>query len=759
MAQFDYTPDQDVKVHEEGAIRLISSAFQSHENGLPEWLKNSADAYAREDAPEPKRVVVVIFDSGRSGSRPSISCLDFSGMTSQMIEENFRIWLDPEAARRGGEAASVQGGHGNGGKSYMTRMFEDYALLHTVKTGFGNRYGVKGGSFRFGYIPDPARGRNLPVTDLRVELGRALAEVGCAPHNLPAAAIQALQQADGFTLVRGVGPKGYRSRIPARQFVMSLQNHPQMARTLELCRVFAIVNGEQFERGKQLVLAPIAPMQGAEEPRVLNLPPVLRDPVSGQHVSTTAECSLPAGVVTLRTSSVSMRWSKKLRHNVVFRAKSGYIGYVPVSELDVQSPYRDRVYGESTVEALEPYKQNDRARLASSPLTRAVERFIGEQIQAYAREFEARDRRRCDQDEKNAISKINEALDRWKNRFLGELMRGLWGPGVIGPPPPPPPLPTGEPATMELRLSHPRAGLGVAFRPSLRFYDRQRCIIRQVPYRWVSDDNNVAMVDEDLMVINTFAYGRTAINAETLDGKLRSNKVPLDVVRICGIRITPQQITIPARSRYKLEALCRLASGEETSAVYLVWTEGNSDVARVSASGLVFAFSAGQTEVTAGDDECIAKEPALVKVLPGGGRDRGDQRGQGFPLVLVSGDINPDPDTMEYRNFSAEDPPVWQEPQDVDRNIWWINSAAPLARLYLDQARGYGYQSREWRMYHLERYIDVIVQIALTRGPAEKEPLTAADWILRWGSQAAEIQAAAVADLTNFIATGELPEE
>ena len=35
MAQLVYIPDEDVKVHEEGAIRLICKAFQSHENGLP----------------------------------------------------------------------------------------------------------------------------------------------------------------------------------------------------------------------------------------------------------------------------------------------------------------------------------------------------------------------------------------------------------------------------------------------------------------------------------------------------------------------------------------------------------------------------------------------------------------------------------------------------------------------------------------------------------------------------------------------------
>jgi hypothetical protein len=59
MNGFKYTPDEDLKVHEEGAIRLICAAFRSHGNGLPEWLKNSADAYAREDAPASKRVIVV----------------------------------------------------------------------------------------------------------------------------------------------------------------------------------------------------------------------------------------------------------------------------------------------------------------------------------------------------------------------------------------------------------------------------------------------------------------------------------------------------------------------------------------------------------------------------------------------------------------------------------------------------------------------------------------------------------------------------
>jgi len=756
MAVLNYTPDEDIKVHEEGAIRLICRAFQSHENGLPEWLKNSADAYSREDAPEAKRLIIVIFDHGRIGSPPSISCLDFSGMTSPMIEENFRVWADPEAAQRGGKLVSVQGGHGNGGKCYMTQMFESYAVLQTVKQGRVNHYGVTGGSIRFGYIPDREQGRNFAAGELEDELGNFLKSVNCGLSSISKVAEEALVRADGFTLVTGVGPKGYKKRIPTEKLIDSLQEHPQMIKTLELCRVYVVVNG-RLQR-KPLSLPEVTPMAGAEEPRVIPMPDVLKDPLSDELISTTSDGQLPRGTLLLRTSGNSMRWKKKGRHNIVYKAQSGYIGYVPIHELDVQSSYRDHIYGECYLEGLETFKQNQRARLADSPLTRGVDSFISEQVQKYAEEFEARDRQRYNREEKNAISKINEALDRWKNRFLNELMRGLWGPVGEGPPPPPPPLPTGKPAKIELTLTHQMAGVGVSFRPTLRFFDETGQRIRAVPFKWVSEDNNVAMVDQDLLIINTFAYGKTDIHAKTLDGKVISNKVPLEVVHVYEIHVSPSEVEIAAGSRQKIEAICKLANGQQTSNIYLVWNEDNPDIARVSSSGLVFGFAPGETLVTVGDDKCEAKDPALVKVVPGQGRGRGKEHGRGHPLVLVSGEIDRDPDTQEYRYFSSDVPPVWQDAVDAQRNIWWINSDAPLAKLYLDTKRGYGYDTREWRMYHLERYVDVIVQIALTQGPTEEELLSVNDWIMKWGYEVAQIQAAAASDLSEFISTGRLPE-
>ena len=613
------------------------------------------------------------------------------------------------------------------------------------------------GSIRFGYVPDPQRGRDFSVEDLQTELERNLAQFRCSLKTLPKPALEALKFSDGFTLMSGFGPKGYGNKIPVDHLVESLREYPQMIQTLEMCKVYVVTNGGLINDGKEITLPEITPMEGAEKPRVILIPEILKDPVSGQQVSTTNEGLLAQGQLILRTSDVSMRWSRKGRHVInYYKPQSDYLGNDPVLDLDVQSPYRDRIYGECSLEVLEPYKQNERGPLAKSPLTRATKRFISQQVELYAKEFEARDRRHYDHVAKDAISKINEALDRWKNRFLNELMQGLWGLGKGSGVLPTTPLPAGRPARLELSLSHRKAGLAVAFRPTLKFFDENGRRVRPVAFRWVNGDNNVAMIDEDLMIINTFAYGETAICAETLYGKLRSNKVPLEVVRVQDIRLSPNLLEMAVGNRQKIDAICLLANGEETSDIYLEWTENNANVARVSASGLVFAFSVGETEVIAEDEKSRAKNPVLIRVVAGQSGGKGKERGRGYPTVLVS-EIDPDPDTNELLAFSKDDAPVMQSPQDVDRNIWWINSAAPLARLYLDESKDYGYRSREWRMYHLERYIDVIVQIALTHGPTNKESLSVNDWILKWGAQVAEIQAAAVSDLDMFIATGELP--
>jgi hypothetical protein len=754
-----YTPDEDIKVHTENAIRLICKPFQSHESGLPEWPKNSADEYARTDTPEDERLIVLIMQNGRrGGATTAIGCLDFSGMTSEVIENDFRHWADPEAARRkGDEELDVQGGHGNGGKCYMTQMFEDRSYVHTVKDGRGNVYGTIAGAIRLGYFPDRDTGRDFEVTDPRGELSKALGEVGLSLKDLPEAALAALDKRRGFTLVVGRGAKGYDSRVPAGQLLGDLIEHPQMRMTLELCSVYAIVQGNLANGGQPLQLPEIPPLPGAEEDRIIPIPVTLIDPVSDQEVSTTDDGASPEGALILRTSETRMwRGGKKMRHNIVYRGKSGYIGYRPVLDFAVMSSYRDRLYGDCELMALEPFKLNERAALATSPLVRAVDAWISSELEIYAKEFEARDRRKHDQEEKDALAQMNAALDQWKNALLDKVLSEGEGPGDdvgINPPPPPPPLPVGDPARIELLLTFYRAGVGVATRPRPRTFNAHGEPIRSPAVTWSSDEPSVATVDDDLRVITTYSPGTTQIQCQTFDKKITSNSVSLEVVDIEAITLAPEEVELPAGSRRRIEATCTLTSGEVATDIALIWVENDASKAQISAAGMVFGFTPGITEVTAMDDQCAANNSVTVSVVEA---EDGGGTGSGYPRVLIS-EIDADPDTGDDVVLFTDDPPVHQQPHDVERNIWWINSRAPLARLYLDHSRGFGPESREWRIYHIERYVDVIVQIAMSQGPEAEDQLDVGGWIARWGERASAIQGAAATGLAAFIEDGDLP--
>jgi hypothetical protein len=750
-----YTPDQDVKVHEEGAIRLICASFQTHENGLPEWVKNSADEYARTKRDATERIIVLILNDDRQRRTASISCLDFSGMTSDVIEQHFRQWADPDAAQRGAKADSIQGGHGNGGKCYMCQMFDSHALIQTVKDGLGCTYGVPANSVKFGYFPSRNDGRDYKVSNIPYSLRNALKDLHCDTSRLPPAVETAVAACSGYTLVSGFDPRGLSGHTAYTSLIDQFQEHTQMIRTLEFCHVYVMFNGMPFNGGKPLSLPNIPPLQGGETPRVIAIPETLNDPAYNKPVTTTDNGKRPLGQIVLLTSNKSMRWRRKGRHVITFKAGTDYIGYIPVPDLDVQSAFRDQIYGECCLAALEPFTQNDRGPLAEAPLTRAVKVFLSEQITKYAKEFEAKEKKKYDQKEKSELSKINEALDRWKNQFIDNLFGGQ-GKSNGNEPPTPQRLPSGKPARIHISLSHNQAGIGVSLKPAVEFFDANNNRIRPIPYRWVSDDTNTAMVDEDLGIINTYAAGTTNLYAETLDGKVRSNTTNLDVLVIRDIEIIPNKVELPVGSRRALETVCTLSNGEKTMGVFLVWTEDNAKIARVSAAGMVYGFEVGECQIAAGDDHAMAKSPAIISVIPATSGGNNEGKGRGYPIILLSS-IDNDPDTNEPVHLSRDYPPVYQRPEDADRNIWWINSSSPIAGMLLDNEKGYGYHSREWRMYHLERYIEILIQIALTYRAKEQPNSSIGDYLYQWGTRATDIQAAAASSLVDFINEGTLP--
>ncbi|MBC8460345.1 MAG: hypothetical protein H8D67_20365 [Deltaproteobacteria bacterium] len=759
MRKFIYTPDDEISIDKPNAVRQLCSWLRSHEQGIPELVKNSAEAYLRNHAMADDRIIVIILNDASGSSSASISCLDFVGMTSQHIKDFFRRWADPMAHAQDSGIFSGEGGHGQGGKCYMTQMFEDYATINTVNSGKGNHYGVKGGQVDFGFVPDRDSGYDFLVEDSETYLDNLLKPLKCSVEKLPRIAKSALLNTQGFTLVSGYGPRGFSKRIQGKSLINSLRQHPEMLYSLDFCKVYVIWNGAVRNAKRPLVLPKIGPLKGGEHHREIEIPSKLVDIQTGQKISTTQEGKLHRGKLVLHTSDKSMKWKLKGRHTIRFLAgKHGRVGYIDVPELDVRSTFRDHIYGECKLEALIDYKRSSRKELAESPLTRALIYFISEQVESYAQEFEVRQKKKYSKEDKNRVTKMVEKLNEWKNRFLTELISGLWGEGTgDGTQTTGDGLSIGEISRIEIRLTHGKAGLGVTFQPILNFYDEHGMKVRPVPVNIYSSDNNIVMPLGETNVLETFSYGTVEIWAESKDDRLLSNTTSLDVVHIKKIAIEPDTIEIPLGSRRRLSAICKMDDGDTHDDVLVYWDEGNPSIARVASSGLIFGVAPGETEVIAWDNNCEPSTPAQIKVLETeGAAGKGQKKGTGFPLVLVSGEgFDVDPDTNEYKFFHSDEGPICQEIDDVQRNIWWINTAAPLAEILLDKELGYGSDSEEFRIYILDRIIDAIVQMVLTQRPEEGEEMAASQWIQDWMYQVSEIQMNAVVELEEFLKSGD----
>ena len=124
----------------------------------------------------------------------------------------------------------------------------------------------------------------------------------------------------------------------------------------------------------------------------------------------------------------------------------------------------------------------------------------------------------------------------------------------------------------------------------------------------------------------------------------------------------------------------------------------------------------------------------------------------------MSGDVDRDPETREFVRFSFRRPTRVAASPGHKSQYLVDQYRSTLARMYLDKTIGFGYESREWRMYHLERYIDIITQIAMKYDPNIDSELTVDEFYLYVADQSAKIQAAIAEESSGFIQDGRIPQ-
>ena len=404
-------------------LDVIGNEFKfDHVKGMAEWLKNSVDAYFREDVPQTEQYIVFKF-TDQGVPKPVVECIDFVGMEQTDIDKAFKRWGDPDAAKRGGKV-KVYGGHGNGGKFYMRQMFQE-SLFITYKKGVLNIFGFSDNK-KYGYAKDYKDKKMTPKEAL------AFADINSLP--IPAEIKQkVLDGKTGFTVIRGVGPEGMRGKFKMSKEMERFKNHPQSRRILLRANVSILYNGNSMYG----LLKPdeLDPLEKFETPRVIEVPTTLSIH-SGNEKATVelANEKYAQGKLVLRTSSEALVRGTKLGelNRIDILGEIGVIGSYQLFEMGVTGfPDAAFIYGECEVPILESPENdcvsNDRAKLVKNETTDALVTWIAQEVDKLAGEITALKREKQKESQKDITSKFNDVLNQWKNKHMKKIMSELFG--------------------------------------------------------------------------------------------------------------------------------------------------------------------------------------------------------------------------------------------------------------------------------------------------------------------------------------------
>lgn len=717
--------NEAIKFHPKGTLNAVTRWISGHPDGVAEWFKNVRRQYQadRANVADEHRVAALLLQDAHGDDPARIGVLDVGGATLEDVTA-WSTWQDPEASRRSFDLEEEET-QGNGGKTYMYRLFTGTTRILGIKDGRRNCKGFEGPAETVdrgtpGWIPNAAEGRDVETSSWRAELREALKPYGLTFDDLPERVRDALEAREGFTLVEGESPVGlYKGRIDAEELIERVVRSDQATLALEQVDFYALHNGRLINQGRKLVLPAITPWPELDRPFVFEIPEQL--PLeNGQLISTTEGGSREPGRLVLHTSADNMPAAYKNlrpRWQIVYRTKHQMIGAKGVTELFPSNPPAGAQYVYGTVElaALEPaYVEHGRRRPKPGPLTEALDHFIAEKIREVAQQINAKRQAKLDERALDEVHEENRKLDEFKNKYLPSHGEGSGAPGNGGDgPPPPPPRPRvwgTVPDTLEYSAPaealHIGNGVTVSLRSllSLSVRDAKGRPVR-ADLEWLSDDPHIAAISQS-GELQAKSKGSCHIHVRVKDTSIESDPILVRVWNVDHVLLTPRNLEIPVGTRQEVTAEVTDDSGERSTQVLLDWKHDADDqmIIRVSQRGLITANRLGRTAVTAGAGAVWARLPAEVHVVPNPEKPK---RGQGFPQLLLTGrDL--DPATGTIREGDPDQPALWQEPSDFVHNVWWLNLQNPQA--------AFAFRCRSsnpvlWRAYHAGKIVDMVVLV------------------------------------------------
>jgi len=414
---------------DEAVLDLIGNEFKfDHAKGLSEWMKNSCDAYLREGIADDKQYIALRLVEGKHGYLKQIECIDFVGMDKFQIDEAFKRFFDPQAAKKGAKEANIKtlGGHGNGGKFYMRQMFSTSQLI-SYRNGKLNIFGFNEKK-QYGY-EDKYENRPMSLTE-------AMRKANICDLEIPDHIKHGLESEEyGFTLVRGEHPSKMRGTSNRNNLIEKLVYHPQARRLIERKYINLIINNET--RPTRLVSPKIVPKEGYEQPIIHQIPEELE--FDNKKVSFKNDKYDWTGRLILKTSNDPLRANLGSLNTIDFIGEVGVIASYKIYELGANrySSQTEFIYGECECPILEDPEndcvRNDRQKLIENERSQALLVWVQKRVDELAEKMELKNAQEKKKQDLKNTSVFNELLNRWKNRFMSQVWAEVFmGKGPAG---------------------------------------------------------------------------------------------------------------------------------------------------------------------------------------------------------------------------------------------------------------------------------------------------------------------------------------
>ncbi len=647
MTKRTITIEETPNVIDDHLLDIIGNEFKfDHSKGMAEWLKNSVDAYRTNDFRQEEQFIVFRF-TDKGIPKMMIECVDFVGMAKLDIEKAFKRWGDPNAAKRG-KKIKTYGGHGNGGKFYMRQMFDESRFI-TYKNGVLNIFGFSDNK-KYGYA------KGFQDKEMSPKEALQFAEIADLPIP-PELEKKVLDGKTGFTVVQGIAPEAVRGKFRVSSEVEKFKNHPQSRRILERASIAVIHNGNVLYG----LLKPdeLEPLPSFETPRIIFIPEKLTTRSGTEKVTVTmANDKYPAGKLTLRTSSEALARGSKLGelNRMDILGEIGVIGSYQLSEMGVTGfPHAAFIYGEfgpaveGEVSILEDPNNDCVSNDRAKLVPNDISKALIEWIAQEVDKLSAEIGALEREKQKESQKEITSKFNDVLNEWKNKHMSKIIS-DLFG---------SGGEGGSD-GDNHDRPGTQVTAPPNGFDFKYPRAEIEiKTPARATL---KVTVPDALPLGATIFFYSD-------------SDKLILDeekmVIKSDFLKLTPE--------------------GEEIAFV------------NVGVQGIEVGTEA-TVKATAGK---LSTSMELVVIA-----QKEKNSGKAFPQVLLSGH-NQDPLGLAPEGsliLGERDPVVYQRPQDVASNIYWINTASPMASKIYDK---FTFDSIQWRNFLFERYIDIFVKEAV----------------------------------------------